>query len=202
MSLHPIVRMMTPSREQEPAILARGRDVVVTAGAGTGKTRTLVARYLSLLADGLPLRSIVAITFTEKAAREMRNRVREQIRQYLAACASLQAGASESEEVSRWEDLYQALDAARISTIHGLCAEILRAHPAEAGLDPRFDVLDEGQSRLLMSAALDQALAWAANEAGRGGAVHVPGRAEPARYPRGAAQPAAGGAGRVGGAPG
>jgi superfamily I DNA/RNA helicase len=151
--LHPIVQMMAPSSEQEPAITARDRDVVVTAGAGTGKTRTLVARYLSLLADGLPLRSIVAITFTEKAAREMRNRVREQMRQYLAAGPV---------DAARWEDLYQELDAARISTIHGLCAEILRAHPAEAGLDPRFDVLDEAQSRLLMSAALDEALAWPA----------------------------------------
>src|SRR5512137_2752765 len=80
--MHPIVAQMRPSPEQEPAIADRGRDVVVTAGAGTGKTRTLVARYLSLVADGLPLRSIVAVTFTRKAAREMRNRVREEIRRY------------------------------------------------------------------------------------------------------------------------
>ena len=74
---------MDPSTEQEKPILSRGQDIVVTAGAGTGKTRTLVARYLSLLVDGIPLRSIVAITFTKKAAREMRNRIREEVRTYL-----------------------------------------------------------------------------------------------------------------------
>ena len=61
--LHPIVAQLSPSDEQAPAVVARGQDVAVTAGAGAGKTRTLVARYLSLLVDGLPLRSIVAITF-------------------------------------------------------------------------------------------------------------------------------------------
>ena len=72
---------------QQAAALARGGDVAVTAGAGTGKTRTLVARYLDLLADGLPLRQIVAITFTRKAAREMRNRVRQEVGRYLADAA-------------------------------------------------------------------------------------------------------------------
>ncbi|NTW44712.1 MAG: UvrD-helicase domain-containing protein, partial [Anaerolineaceae bacterium] len=57
----------------------RERDVVVTAGAGSGKTRTLVARYLSLLAEGYAPESVVAITFTEKAAREMRARVRREL---------------------------------------------------------------------------------------------------------------------------
>ncbi len=155
---HPIVTQMNPSPEQEPAIRERGRDVVVTAGAGTGKTRTLVARYLSLLAEGLPLRSIVAITFTKKAAREMRNRVREEVRKYLE-----QTDLS-SEERVRWRALYAALDAARIGTIHSLCAEILRAHPAEARVDPRFDVLDEGQVNILRSRAVDEALAWATDD--------------------------------------
>src|SRR3990172_4648222 len=65
---------------QLDAATSRGRDLVVTAGAGTGKTRTLVARYLSLLDEGLSPRQILAITFTEKAAREMRNRVRGGVR--------------------------------------------------------------------------------------------------------------------------
>src|SRR5512139_53573 len=82
-SLHPIVAVMQPSAEQLPAITTRGRDVVLTAGAGAGKTLTLVARYLARLADGLPLRGAIAITFTEKAAREMRNRVRDEVRRYL-----------------------------------------------------------------------------------------------------------------------
>ncbi|MGD9375660.1 MAG: UvrD-helicase domain-containing protein, partial [Anaerolineae bacterium] len=155
--MHPIVEQMQPSREQAPAVRERGRDVVVTAGAGTGKTRTLVARYLALVAEGLPLRTTVAITFTRKAAREMRNRVRHEIHLYL--------GRPDLPEVERrrWQSLYAELDAARIGTIHSLCSEILRAHPAEAGVDPRFEVLDEGRGNVLLGQVVDGALAWAAD---------------------------------------
>ncbi|HUT17816.1 MAG TPA: UvrD-helicase domain-containing protein, partial [Anaerolineae bacterium] len=155
---HPIVLQMSPSPEQEPAITARGRDIVVTAGAGTGKTRTLVARYLSLLAEGLPLRSIVAITFTRKAAREMRNRVRDEMRRYLE-----QPGLTAAER-QRWQGLYAELDAARIGTIHSLCTEVLRAHPAEAEVDPSFQVTDEPSSSMLHKQALEEAMAWAADK--------------------------------------
>ncbi|MBS1245641.1 MAG: hypothetical protein H6R36_296, partial [Chloroflexi bacterium] len=130
--------------------------VVVTAGAGSGKTRALVGRYLSLLEDGLPLRSIIAITFTDKAAREMRTRVRQQIGEWLAMDAP---GKEE------WQAALADLDAARIGTIHSLCAEILRAHPAEAGLDPRFEVLEEGIAATLKSQAIHAALAWASADA-------------------------------------
>ncbi len=157
--MHPIVAQMSPNAEQRPAVLERGRDVVVTAGAGTGKTRTLVARYLSLLADGFPLRAIVAITFTQKAAREMRNRIRAEIRRYLDR-PDLAA-----QERWIWDGHYNLLDAARIGTIHNLCTEILHAHPAEAGVDPRFEVLDEGQAGILLSESVDAALAWAADDA-------------------------------------
>ena len=114
--LHPIVEQMSLSTEQKPAVEERGRDVVVTAGAGTGKTRALVARYLALLADGLPLRSVVAITFTRKAAREMRNRVRGEVRKYL------ERDDLSALERQRWQALYSELDAARIGTIHSLCS--------------------------------------------------------------------------------
>jgi len=157
--IHPIVKQMKPSDEQQPAVMARGCDVVVTAGAGTGKTRTLVARYLALLAEGLPLRSIVAITFTRKAAREMRNRVRNEMRRYLEWSERL-----DERERRRWQRLYSELDAARIGTIHSLCTEMLRAHPAEACVDPRFEVLDEGQTNILRQQAVGEALAWAADD--------------------------------------
>lgn len=130
--------------DQRDAALERARDVVVTAGAGSGKTRTLVARYASLLADGLEPRRVVAITFTEKAAREMRSRVRE-------ALNRLAVNATEVEERLLWVRLEAQMDSARIGTIHSLCAEILRAHPAEAGLDPLFEVLDEGLTAVLRS---------------------------------------------------
>lgn len=155
-TLHPIVAAMQPSSEQLPAITARGSDVVMTAGAGAGKTRTLVARYLALLTDAVPLRGIIAITFTEKAAREMRNRVRDEVRRYL------ETPDLEDAERARWQTVYSGLDAARISTIHGLCAEILRSHPAEARVDPRFDVLDEGQANVARRRAVEATLSWAA----------------------------------------
>ena len=112
---------LTP--DQRDAAIERNRDIVVTAGAGSGKTRTLVARYASLLADGLSPRAVVAVTFTEKAAREMRSRVRQ-------ALTDLLKQASTEEERQRWIAVNSEMDAARIGTIHSLCAEILRAHPA------------------------------------------------------------------------
>jgi ATP-dependent helicase/nuclease subunit A len=156
--LHPIVAQLSPSEEQAPPIRTRGVDVAVTAGAGAGKTRTLVARYLALLVDGLPLRSVVAITFTKKAAREMRNRVRSEVRRYL------ERDDLSPEERAHWRGVYAQLDAARIGTIHSLCGEILRHHPAEVGIDPRFEMLDEGQMALLHAQAVDAALVWAADE--------------------------------------
>jgi len=140
---------LTPT--QREAALERDRDVVVTAGAGSGKTRTLVARYASLLADGLLPRRVVAITFTEKAAREMRSRVRD-------ALQVLASKAESAPEKEQWLSLGSQLDSARIGTIHSLCAEILRTHPAEAGIDPRFEVLDEGLSAALRAEAIEETL--------------------------------------------
>ncbi len=146
------------SNEQSNAAMARRCDVAVTAGAGTGKTRTLVARYLSLLDEGTPLRQIVALTFTRKAAREMRNRVRQEIDAFLTN------GALDDEDIERWQGIYNELDAARIGTIHNLCADILRAHPAQVAIDPRFVVLDETESALLAHEAVEITLAWAVGE--------------------------------------
>ncbi len=131
---------LTP--RQHEAAIERGCDVVVTAGAGSGKTSTLVARYASLLADGIDLRRILAITFSEKAAREMRSRVRKTI-------STLITSATEDDDRNFWVSLNAKMDSTRISTIHSLCAEILRAHPAEAVVDPKFVVVDEGTTAAL-----------------------------------------------------
>lgn len=139
------------TKDQRSSALERGRDVIVTAGAGSGKTRTLVARYASLLADGLSPRSVVAITFTKKAAREMRSRLRE-------ALTTLANNAKSKDERESWLSLGNQMDSARIGTIHSLCTEILRAHPAEAGIDPRFEVLDEGLAATLKDQVVDDAL--------------------------------------------
>ena len=68
---------------QQIDLIKTDESALIIAGPGTGKTRTLVARYISLLTERMPLRSIVAITFTKKAAREMRNRIREEVRYFL-----------------------------------------------------------------------------------------------------------------------
>ena len=139
------------SGKQFTAAAERESNVVVTAGAGSGKTRTLVARYLSLLADGLKPDKVVAITFTEKAANEMRSRVRSAIR------AQITANPHQGEQ-RFWQSLEQQIDGARIGTIHSLCAEILRSQPAQAGIDPLFDVLDEGQATILGADAVEATL--------------------------------------------
>ncbi|RPH56353.1 MAG: hypothetical protein EHM81_13245, partial [Chloroflexi bacterium] len=136
---------------QKQAARERERDVVVTAGAGSGKTRTLVARYVSLLAEGVEPRRVVAITFTKKAAREMRARVRDALTQLVQA-------APFGDEQQRWLALSSRMDAARIGTIHSICAEILQAHPAEAGIDPRFAVLDEGLTAALRAQVVTDTL--------------------------------------------
>jgi ATP-dependent helicase/nuclease subunit A len=147
-----VLATFTLTPKQELAALARGRDVAVTAGAGSGKTRTLVARFTSLLAEGIAVRKVIAITFSEKAAREMRSRARETLEKLVVQAAT-------EEERSFWLALNNQMDAARISTIHSLCAEILRAHPVEARIDPRFDVLDEGLTAALRAQVVNDTMA-------------------------------------------
>ncbi len=135
--------------EQWQAITHTG-NLVVTAGAGSGKTRVLVERYLRLLVELDGDTNILAITFTEKAAREMRERVRVAVEQRARSVARSERAA--------WEERYAAIEAARIGTIHSFCATLLRAHPAETGLDPHFGVLDEVEALLLLTESVDAAL--------------------------------------------
>jgi len=146
---------------QEQAASDPNPAIAVTAGAGSGKTLSLVGRYLHLLEEGYPLRSILAITFTEKAAREMRSKIRNALVRVFADATQFHPS-SFILHPSSFILHPSSFDFARIGTIHGLCAEILRAHPAEAGLDPAFDVLEEGLAAALQAEAIDSALAWAA----------------------------------------
>ena len=128
--------------EQQLAAVEAGGEVFVSAGAGTGKTAVLVERVVRAVCDrGLDVDSILVITYTRRAAGELRTRIR-------AALA----------ERGR-QDLARELDGAWISTIHGFCARLLRAYPIAAGLDPRFRELDEAQAAVLRSEAFGEALA-------------------------------------------
>ena len=126
--------------QQTEIIGSRGRDLLVTAGAGSGKTRVLVERYVSLLGE-CSIPEIAAVTFTDAAASEMRERVRRDVltRPELASHRA-------------------QLDEAMIGTIHSLCSRILREHPVEAALDPAARVLSEDESELETITACADAL--------------------------------------------
>jgi ATP-dependent exoDNAse (exonuclease V) beta subunit len=127
--------------QQLAAVEARG-EVFVSAGAGTGKTTVLVERFVRAVCDeGLDVESVLVITYTRKAAGELRARIRAALR-----CRGR-------------HDLARRLDGAWISTIHGFCSRLLRTHPFAVGIDPRFRELDEEQGAVLRGEAFERALA-------------------------------------------
>ncbi|HVH52409.1 MAG TPA: UvrD-helicase domain-containing protein, partial [Gaiellaceae bacterium] len=129
------------NQQQLAAVEATG-EVFVSAGAGTGKTAVLVERFVRAVCDrGLDVDSILAITYTRRAAGELRTRIRAEL-----------AGRGRN-------DLARELDGAWISTIHGFCARLLKAYPFAAGLDPRFRDLDDAQGAVLRSESFQLALA-------------------------------------------
>lgn len=126
------------------------RNVVLEASAGTGKTTVLVHRYLNLLKAGVDPTNILAITFTRKAAAEMRQRIVHELRK--AAHLSVA-------DAARWRDLRDRLGDIAISTIDAFCLSLLREFPLEAGLDPGFDIADDTVMARLRDDALDRTLA-------------------------------------------
>lgn len=152
-----------PSRNRETGPAPRYDDsqrraldlsshMVVSAAAGSGKTRVLVGRYLRILERyGHQPHRIVAITFTEEAASQMAERIREGV---LARLLS----ASSPETKRPWEQALEALGDAPVTTLHGFCLRILREHGSRIGLDPGFAVLNGGDQRLLLDRCLRELL--------------------------------------------
>lgn len=133
---------MNATGQQHEAIISEG-NVLVMAGAGTGKTSTLVARVadrLSRREGRVPADRILMVTFTEAAAEEMRSRLRERLEGLWALDSTL------SDQVAR-------LDLAAIGTLHGFCLRLLREHGVEVGLEPGLTVLDEVESGRLARAS-------------------------------------------------
>ncbi len=126
------------------------QTLFVEAAAGTGKTTELVSRVVSVLRSGVgALDRIVAVTFTEKAAGEMKLRLR-------AGIESERAHEEPTSEARAHLDASLAmLEIARIGTIHGFCGDLLRERPVEAGVDPLFQVMPEEQSQRLLDRAFD-----------------------------------------------
>ncbi|MGE0443616.1 MAG: UvrD-helicase domain-containing protein [Vicinamibacterales bacterium] len=124
-------------------------NVALEASAGTGKTRVLVDRYINLLRAGVDPSNILAITFTRKAAAEMRERIVATLRT-VAADGGITP--------SRWRELRDRTGDIAISTIDAFCLSLLREFPLEAGLDPGFSLADETEVPRLVDESLDRAL--------------------------------------------
>ena len=133
--------MLDFTKAQQEAIATLNKNVSVSAGAGSGKTRVLVERFVNILQQGLQpggqqvsAAEILAITFTRKAAGEMKERVRRRL-------AELEQ--EDFGNAAFWRRQLAALEHARINTIHGFCNSLLKENPVEAGLDPAFQVAEE-----------------------------------------------------------
>ena len=147
-----------------PPSSRRDGSLLVRAGAGTGKTSVLVERFVrAVLEDGAAVDSILAITFTEKAAAQLGTRVR---RQFL--------------DLGR-RDLAREAEGAWISTIHGFCSRLLRTHALAAGIDPEYHVLDDLESERIAIDAFDRALEDFLGVGGRAGAARDGGRVQAGR---------------------
>lgn len=138
--------------EQKIAAHTLDRHLSVTAGPGAGKTFVLVERYLEILrTKRVSVDNIVAITFTNRAANEMRQRVRDRIDALLRT--------SNEKERQTWLRHKRTLEGGVITTIHGFCSRLLREFPVEADIDPQFVLLDEHQAAMLLEAVVEEALA-------------------------------------------
>ncbi len=129
---------MSLSPAQQGAVGRRNQDVCCVAGPGSGKTFVLVERFAALVASGLEPAKVLAITFTDKAATQIKERL-----------------------VKRFDDqrdIRRAVERAQVSTIHGLCNALLSEHAIRAGLDPQFKVIDELAAGMEQASAMDRVL--------------------------------------------
>ncbi|MCK9632594.1 MAG: UvrD-helicase domain-containing protein [Methanoregula sp.] len=132
---------MGATPRQGEAITLHDKSMVVTAGAGTGKTYVLVQKYIDLLkTQGVSVPQILTLTFTDKAAAEMKERIRTEILK---------------QEGPQWERAAEDFMIAPVQTFHSFCAQVLREFPIEAGLEPGFAVLDEQQVSRIHSIAYE-----------------------------------------------
>lgn len=144
--------MLTDQPDRNTIATDTSRTLFVDAGAGTGKTYALIHRLLHLvLEDGVPLTRIAAVTFTERAGAELRDRLRAALEERLR-----ETPAHETALRLRLHTALADLDLAAIGTLHSFARRILSEHPIEAGIPPTFQVLDEVAS----SVAFDER--WAA----------------------------------------
>ncbi|MBS4539103.1 UvrD-helicase domain-containing protein [Clostridium sp. D2Q-11] len=141
---------MSLTSSQQRAVNTIDKNLSVNAGAGSGKTRVLVERYINILVNGKlekskEVDSIVAITFTKKAQSEMKERIRTELSDRIKVN-------------SNWKRIYEDLEKANISTIHGFCSKILMENPIEAEIYPNFGILEEYQKTKFITEILEDIL--------------------------------------------
>jgi len=117
------------------------RSLLMSSGAGCGKTYRMVERYRHLVSQGILVTDIVAVTFTEKAAAELKDRVRQDCREQAALGG---------DDAPMWQQAARQLELAPIGTIHSFCARLLRENALAARIDPRFGQLDEREQSTLL----------------------------------------------------
>lgn len=162
-----------PTAQQQEIINSIDSNVAVSAGAGSGKTQVLIGRFMHILETSLQqglaaqgryslnVDQLVAITFTKKAAAEMRSRLRRELNAKLEALeAAMAAGSIDSVRGQLYGDFWRTqlerLPRTHISTIHSLCSYILRENPLEANLDPQFTVAEEYEGKIFVQACLER----------------------------------------------
>lgn len=136
--------------EQNSAIQASNSNLLVSAGAGSGKTAVLVNRILRLILDeAIPVDRLLVVTFTKAAAGEMKERLRREL---------MNRSAASPEMAQLIKDQLHRLNHAWITTFHGFCRQLLQRHFQEAGLEPRFRVLDTPEAEQLRTLAVGEIL--------------------------------------------
>ena len=129
------------TKPQQNVIDYRGKNILVSASAGTGKTTVMIERIASLIEEGTDVSQIVVVTFTNLAAAEMKNRLAVKL--------------SQKTDDPRVFERLEKLDTASICTLHAFCSELLRNYFYVADIDPSFTILDEATVSTLKSNALE-----------------------------------------------
>ena len=146
------------TKEQAKAVNDLDNDIVLGAGAGSGKTRVLVSRFINLLKEKrAAVDEIMALTFTKKAAAEMQERIRKEI-------IKQEENADKFEEKKYWYEQKLNLNSAMISTFHSFAANILRQYPVISEVDPEFTVMEENESTELLEEAIEEVIENGLNE--------------------------------------
>lgn len=142
------------TEEQRLAVNTVEENVLVSAGAGSGKTHVLVERYVEILRryPDVSLANIIAVTYTKKAAAEMRSRLKSKF-----LSLSRDEKEAQLEMTERWRLAMLEVDSARIGTIHSLCESILKAFPGDCGIDPQYKVVEDLDQAQMIKESIDYA---------------------------------------------